>query len=464
MILATPAKTSPVSQALPETERPAWGVLRQQFYEFDFWGHLFRVIRLFWQRRRLLTWIVALGVLISALIAFTTPSWYQSTLTLMPPDNQSSLETKLAALGGAGAAESFGDLLTTHTTGAQFINILRSRTVMDQIIAALDLKRVYGVRRGVDARYLLGANTDISEDRKSGVIIITVTNHDPRLAQAIAAAYVQGLDHLVSDLSTSAAHRERIFIEERLKVVKRELDDDARQLSEFSSKTAVLNLQEQGRVMFSSAATLRDQIAATESELKGLEQVYTPTNPRIRILQAKMEALEQDLNKLSGENGNSREPLTQNGGSNYPSIRELPGLGTTYQDLSQRLRMQEGVYEALTKQYEMAKVEEAKEIPSVRTLDPPNLPEQKSGPSRRLIIYLGTTISALLGCAFVLIGSAWAQIDPQDPRKIFAHEVSQKLFPAPREGQDQQAVGNGLTAHIRRRYAQRNGNGHKNLE
>ncbi len=177
--------------------------------------------------------------------------------------------------------ESFGGVLTMHTTGAQFINILRSRTVMDQIIAALDLKKVYGVRRAMDARYLLAANTDISEDRKSGVIIITVTNHDPRIAQAIALAYVQGLDHLVSDLSTSAAHRERVFIEERLKVVKREVDEDARQFSEFSSKTAMLNLQEQGRVMLSSAAALRDQIAATQSELKGLEQVYTPRNTRI---------------------------------------------------------------------------------------------------------------------------------------------------------------------------------------
>jgi uncharacterized protein involved in exopolysaccharide biosynthesis len=462
--LATPAKTPPVSHALPDAERPAWGSLRQQFYEFDFWGHLFSVVRLFWERRRLLASIVAVGVLISVAIAFTTPSWYQSTLTLMPPDNQSSLETKLAALGGAGAMESFGGLLTMHTTGAQFINILRSRTVMDQIIASLDLTKVYGVRRAMDARYLLAANTDISEDRKSGVIIITVTNHDPRIAQAIALAYVQGLDHLVSDLSTSAAHRERLFIEERLKVVKREVDEDARQFSEFSSKTAMLNLQEQGRVMLSSAAALRDQIAATESELKGLEQVYTPSNTRIRVLRAKIEALKLDLNKLSGQNGDSRDLSTQEGNSSYPSIRELPALGTTYQDLSQRLRMQEGVYEALTKQYELAKVEEAKEIPSVRTLDPPNLPEQKSGPSRRLIIYLGTTVSALLGCALILILSAWSRIDPDDPRKLFAHEVFQKLLPAMRGVQGQQVIGNGLTARIRRRYVQRNGNGNEDLQ
>jgi uncharacterized protein involved in exopolysaccharide biosynthesis len=462
--LATPAKTPPVSHALPEAERPAWGSLRKQFYEFDLWGHLLRVVRLFWQRRRLLASIIALGVITSVAVAFTTASWYQSTLTLMPPDNQSSLETKLAALGGAGGMESFGGLLAMHTTGAQFINILRSRTVMDQIIESLDLKKVYGVRRGVDARYLLGANTDISEDRKSGVIVITVTNHDPRIAQAIASAYVEGLDHLVSDLSTSAAHRERVFIEERLKVVKRELDEDARHLSEFSSKTAMLNLQEQGRVMLSSAATLRDQIAATESELKGLEQIYTPSNSRIRVLRARIEALKQDLNQLSGQNGDSRDTSTQEGNASYPSIRELPALGTTYQDLSQRLRMQEGVYEALTKQYELAKVEEAKEIPSVRTLDPPNLPEQKSGPSRRLIIYLGTTVSALLGCALILLLSAWAQIDPEDPRKIFAHEIFQKLLPATRGAQNQEVIGNGLTARIRRRYVQRNRNGHEDLQ
>jgi uncharacterized protein involved in exopolysaccharide biosynthesis len=449
----------PLSHTVLETERPAGRMLQRQFFEFDFWGQLFRVLRVFWQRRRFLLWTAALGGLISLAIAVATPSWYQSTLTIMPPDNSSSLETKLAALGGAAGMELNGDVFSMQTTGAQFISILRSRTVADQIITDLHLKKGYGVRRAIDARALLAANTYISEDRKSGVITLTVTDNDPQRAHGIAAAYVEGLNQLVSTLSTSAAHRERLFIEERLKVVKRDLDEDAQQLSEFSSKSAMLNLQEQGRVMLSSAAGLREQIVAAESELKELEQVYTPNNTRVRMVRAKVEALKQAQNKLSGQNEDQGDPPARDGNPSYPSIRELPRLGTIYQDLTRRVRIQEGVYEALTKRYEMAKVEEAKEIPSVQPIDPPNLPEQKSGPSRRLIVYLGTTLSLVLGCTWVLILSAWEHIAPDDPRKLFAHEVSQKLLPGIHSTQGEGEAGGGLAARISRRwYMRRKGN------
>jgi uncharacterized protein involved in exopolysaccharide biosynthesis len=445
---------------LSGTERHAESALPRQFFEFDFWGQLLKAARVLWQRRRLILSIVALGGLISVAIAFVTPSWYQSTLSLMPPDNQSPLENKLAALGGGAGTELYGDIFNMHTTGDQFINILRSRTVTDQIISDLDLKKAYGVRKAIDARSLLAANTDISEDRKSGVITLTVTDLDPQRARGIAAAYVEDLNRLVSSLSTSAAHRERVFIEERLSVVKRALDEDARLLSEFSSKSGMLNLQEQGRVMLSSAAKLQDQIAEAESELKGLEQVYTSNNARVRMLRAKVEALRHDLNKLSGEGREPHDTSTQDGNSNYPSIRELPRLGTTYQELSQSVRIQEGIYEALTKRYEMAKVEEAKEIPSVRTLDSPNLPEQKSGPSRRLIVYLGVTLSLVFGCSWALVLSAWERIEPDDPRKVFAHELSQKLLPNTQSVQNEEVVGRGIASRIWRRYMRRNGNQH----
>jgi capsule polysaccharide export protein KpsE/RkpR len=379
----------------------------------------------------------------------------------MPPDGDSSIATKLASLGGAAVMGPFSDMFSLHTTGAQFINILESRTVLDQIITDLDLRRAYGVTRLNDARSLLASSTNISEDRKSGVITLTITDRDPQRANAIAAAYVEGLNRLVSGLNTSAAHRERVFIEERLKVVKRDLDDAAKQLSEFSSKSAMLNIQEQGRVMLSSAAALQEQIVAAESELRGLEQVYTTNNTRVRVLRAKVEELKRELNKLSGQPGEPNESLAQGGNSSYPSIRDLPRLGVTYQELSQRVRIQEGVYEALTKQYEMSKVEEAKEIPSVRLLDPPNLPEQKSGPARRMIIYLGTLISFVLGSAWVVFVSAWERIRPDDPRRVLAQEVSQRLLGETDSVSADQVAGGTFATRVWRRYIGRNGNQHK---
>src|SRR4029077_3426441 len=121
----------------------------------------------------------------------------------------------------------------------------------------------------------------------------------------------------------------------------------------------------------------------------------------------------------------SAEPPSDPGGDDlsYPSFRSLPALGVTYADLYREVKLREVVFETLTQQYEMAKIAEAKEIPSVKVLDPANLPEKKSGPHRLVITVLGALFSLALGTVFVMGRAAWAQVDPDDPRKKFTAEV-----------------------------------------
>src|ERR1700719_2056323 len=120
-----------------------------------------------------------------------------------------------AFAGQSGSVGSLaGGLLGLRTTGDLFIGVLRSRTVKEHIISRFDLKKVYGVRLEEAARQKLEQNTGIGEDRKSGIITVTVTDHDPKRAAAIADAYVAELDALIMQLSTSSAHRERAFLEE----------------------------------------------------------------------------------------------------------------------------------------------------------------------------------------------------------------------------------------------------------
>ena len=188
----------------------------------------------------------------------------------------------MATKVGGGLGSVAGDLLGVKSSGALFIGVLRSQTSQDAWYSSSICENVYGKKLIVDARTKLDENTSISEDRKSGIITISVTDHSPQRAAALANAYVDELNSLVSELSTSAAHRERVFLEERLKVAKHDLDDASNQLAQFSSKNNTLDIQTEGKAMLDAAGTLAGELIAAQSELEGLRQIYTDNNPRVR--------------------------------------------------------------------------------------------------------------------------------------------------------------------------------------
>lgn len=316
-----------------------------------------------------------------------------------------------------------GDLLGLQTSGDLFIGILRSRTLEDRLVTRFDLKRVYWKRLDEDARKKLEENSAINQDRKSGIISITVTDHDRNRAAAIAQAYVEELDRLVAEVSTSSARRERIFLEQRLQTVKGDLDQASRNFGQFAAKNGAIDIKEQGRAMLDAAATLMGQLIAAESELKGLEAIYVPTHVRVRAVQARIQELRSQLEKMGGEKGFAIEGVDKAGAPTYPSIRELPLLGETYADLYRRTKIQEAVYETLTQQYELAKVQEAKETPSVKVLDFARIPERRSFPPRLEIIILCTTLSLIGITIWILAVARWDEIDALHPGKALAIEI-----------------------------------------
>src|SRR5437773_8760352 len=266
-------------------------------------------LRLLWGRRRFFFRAGAVGLLASTLLAFLIPKSYTSTTQLMPPDPQSTsgmaMMAAMAAKAGGGLAGVAGDLLGLKSSGALFIGVLRSQTSQDRLIEKFDLRRVYGARLVMDARMKLDENTSISEDKKSGIITISVTDHSPQRAAALANAYVDQLNTLVSELSTSSAHRERAFLEERLKVAKLDLDDASNQLAQFSSKNNTLDIQQEGKAMLDAAGTIAGQLIAAQSQLEGLRQIYTDNNSRVRSLNARVAELRRQLEKLGGTQDNA---------------------------------------------------------------------------------------------------------------------------------------------------------------
>jgi capsule polysaccharide export protein KpsE/RkpR len=386
-----------------------------------------------WRDRTLLARIAAAGGLLTLLIAFLVPNRYESSTRLMSPEMGSStsqmlmtgLLNRTGGLAGLGA-----NLLGLDNTGAMFIGVLNSRTVADNLVQRFDLKKVYGARRDQDARLELAAHTTFSEDRKSEIITISVEDVDPHRAAALAAAYIDELNNLLVQVNTSSAHRERVFIEDRLKFVKPELDLATKQLSDFSTRTTTLDLKEQGKTMVEAVASLQGELMANQTQLHGLEQIYSSNNVRIRSLQARIAEQRRQLDSLRGS-AVEPPPVTGDGDdSDFPSFRRLPALGVTYTDLYREVKLREAVFETLTQQFEMAKIAEAKETPSVKVLDLANLPDKKSGPHRGLITLLGVMVSFGLGMVFVIGRGTWRRVDPDDPRKVLAAEIWGDTRPA----------------------------------
>jgi capsule polysaccharide export protein KpsE/RkpR len=409
---------------------------------FD-WERLFSRIRLLWTERRSLFRFCLWGLVLTTAIAFLIPARYDSEVQLMPPDSGSGgVMALLAGLGGGegstsggsgglggGLAGLAGDLLGMKNTGALFIGVLQSRTVQDRVIDEFNLRHVYGVRLEAQAEKKLADRTDISEDRKSGILSVTVSDHDPKRAAAIAGGYVNALNYLMANLNTSSAHRERVFLEGRLGNVSKDLETAEQDLSQFSSKNTTIDVSAQARAMLESSAMLQGQLVAAESELEGLRQIFTDNNVRVRSTEARIAELRQQIQKMAGQAGAAPAPTNDAANANgpYPSVRQLPLLGVGYADHLRRVKVDEAIFETLTKEYELAKVEEAKEIPTVKVLDAPDVPERKSFPPRLAIIALGTIFVMILGVTWVIASASWHAVDPRDPRKAFANEVARKL-------------------------------------
>lgn len=389
-----------------------------------------------WERRRLLAKVAGFAMLAGTLVAFLIPVQFESTTRIIPSETQQSGgAAMLAALAGGSSSPSAssgggllglaGDILGTKSNGTLITFLLHSRTIQNDLVQRFSLQKVYHSRYEEDACKALGKRTDAVEDRKSGVITITVTDHDRQRARELAQAYVDEVNLLLAKVNTSSARRERIFIEQRLSQVNKDLETAANQFSQFASKNAALDIKEQTRAMVDAAAVLQGQLIAAQSELQSLEQIYTANNVRVRALQARVKELQKQLQQMGGSDSPNGvgDALSPDDKQLYPAIRQLPLLGVEWADLYRKVKVQETVFGMLTQQYEMTRLQEAKEIPVVSIVDPASLPEKKSFPPRLLIILAVTILSTIIGCFWLLGAERWQQIDPDDPRKLLVRSV-----------------------------------------
>jgi len=410
-------------------------------------------LALLWHERGFLVGVIWKTFFVAAAIVLLLPNHYEGVTKIVPGESQSGPAGLLAKLGGAGGSLAGGlgmdtaSLLGVKTPSAFYIEIMKSRTVQDRLIDRFDLRHRYSLigrrlpglyktgfyktwlgRRLLEDDYYatrkqLKSFTDFDEDKKSGVVTLAFTDYERQKAAEIANAYVEELNRVAAELNTSDAHRERMFLEDRLKQAKIELDQAALALSQFSSSHTMMDPQNQGRTMMDAAARIQGELIVAESDLKGLQQTYSDDNVKVRTIKARIGELQSQLRKLLGGPG-APAGGDSAGSSLYPSMRTLPLLGNQYTDLYRQAKIQETVYEFLTQQYEMAKIQEAKELPTVRTMDLAVAPERKAGPYRTFIVLLSVFGGLVLASVWIIGRNAWEQVPGDHPNRLLLEQVS----------------------------------------
>jgi tyrosine-protein kinase Etk/Wzc len=354
---------------------------------------------------RFMTIFVVVATAICVLISLVLPFRYTAKTAIMPPQQEQSstaaLLGQLSPLMNLAGASSLG-----RNSSELFLAMLKSRTVTDHLISQFSLRSVYGLKHDTDARERLESVTEMSAG-KEGVITISVTDRDPTRAASLANGYVEELRKLAKNLAVTEAGRRRLFFEREMETAREELVKADQSLRQTQEKTGLLQIDSQAKVMLESLATLRAEVAAKEVEVESMRSYATSENPDLVRTKNELAALRsQFAQAMTGQ------------GDTLPAdiaIRKMPQAGLEYVDKLREVKYREALLEMMTKQYELARIDEAKDSSLVQVLDAAVPPEVRSYPRRSIIVIAGAFVAFFAACllAFIFEAMGSAKKDAQ---------------------------------------------------
>lgn len=328
-------------------------------------------LHILWMSRKFLCRAVSFGLILSILVAFALPKKFRSLTSLMPSPQVDS--------------------------AAMFV----SRTIQDDVITKFDLKKVYRDRFWEDARIDLMRNTTVSEDRKNGIVTITVVDANPQRAAAMAREYAEEVNRRAIQLNQQSAHLRRLYLLEQLARVNKELEAAESKLGSYSNATMVVDPQEQNGATIRGTLNLNERLAAEQAGLRSLRTIYADGSPMVRVSEAEI----QELNRQKSENPDSNRPNETS--SENPTLSEVlrkaPQLDMAYVDLGRSVQTKEASLEKLNTEYRSAQFDETSDVPVVQVLDPASVPERAFWPPRFWIVCFGTLGSMLLASFWLLV-------------------------------------------------------------
>jgi len=325
-------------------------------------------------KRMIAAWTLAAAVAGIAVSLLLPKSFTGVTRILPPQQGQSTAALMLGQLGGGLGALAGGAI--GKGPSDLYIGMLRSQTVADALVERFKLKELYDEKYVVDARAQLAKDSRFSSE-KSGIITIQADAGDPKMAADLANAYVEQLYKLTSTLAVGEAAQRRAFFERHLQQTKEKLAESEVKMRQAIESGGLVSVDAQGRAAVETVARLRAQMSAKEIQIGAMKAYATPSNPDLQRAERELSSMRQELSRLE-----SGTPAGDAAGG------DAKGIGNIR--LLREVKYNEVMFELLAKQYEMARVDEAKEAPLVQVLDRATPPEKKSGPKRAQIVMLAT--------------------------------------------------------------------------
>ncbi len=348
--------------------------------------------------------VIAVGYSLSLANIYTA-----SAKVLPPQQSQSTTSAMLAQIGGL--ANLLGGPAGVKGPNDLYIAMLKSRIVADNLIRRFDLMQYYDidVSHPSDAYRVLAGVTSIASG-KDGIITIDFDDKDPRLAADLANAYVDELIKLTSTIAVTEASQRRLFFERQFAQAKDNLAKAEASARRALQTSGIVKVDDQGRTMVETTARLRGQITVKDIQIAAMRAFATDRNPDLQIAQRELEAMKRELAKLEGAGTTTVSP---------------DGAGARVNDSLRLLRdvkYHEVIFELLAKQYELAKIVEAKDSSVLHVLDKAIEPDRKSKPKRTQIVLLWTIVAGLTGIlwAFVREGIANLSNDPRQAAQLQA--------------------------------------------
>lgn len=331
-------------------------------------------------------------------VAFLWPPKYRAEAVILTPQPQQPSLTAMAQLSGLGQGGALSGLSLLSGFGFRnaadlYIGILESRTIADALINKFHLKQVYDAKDYYAARKKLARNTDIKAGRDT-LIRIRVEDRDPHRAADLTNAYVDALAEQNSRVAVSEASQRRQFFEAQLEKEKNVLADAEIALRNTQQSTGLIAPGGQAEGIIRAVSQLHVQILAQEAKIEAMQAYVTEDNPRLKVAKSELSGLQAALTKL--ERGNHLP------GTPEVPTSQLPEAGLEYLRKYRDVRYHEALFEILSKQYEAARLDEAKSSALIQVIDRAVVPERRSWPPRTLLI-LSAVILAALGASFWVV-------------------------------------------------------------
>jgi uncharacterized protein involved in exopolysaccharide biosynthesis len=350
------------------------------------------LVRFRWLIVKIAASITAAAVIISLLL----PIRYTASTAILPPQQGSSAGSSLMAqLGNLGSVASLagGASLGLKNPNDLQVAMLKSRTVEDAMVNRFHLIQLYDVPRQSDARKKFEKVVDIDSGSKDGLIRISITDSNPQRAAEMANGYVEEFKRLSAGLAVTEASQRRLFFEQQLSQAKENLANAEEDLKKTGQKTGLIQLDSQTRATIELLANLRGQIAAKEVEISAMRSFATGENPDLQMAEQQLAGLRSQEQKMGATSEGATNALIPKGNAQEAGIQYIRKL--------RDVKYFETIFDLLARQYEMAKVDEARQGAVVQIVDRAIVPDRKSSPQRTLIV-LG---AAVLG---LFLGVVWA--------------------------------------------------------